>query len=63
MRSDGDNIMEVDTYILNSGRMDMLTGADNKSGGRKPSVSELSEPVFRARLEYLTPPHPAWTDG
>lgn len=55
--------MEVDTYILNSGRMDMLTGADNKSGGRKPSVSELSEPVFRARLEYLTPPHPAWTDG
>ncbi|KAM5536926.1 hypothetical protein V8D89_009473 [Ganoderma adspersum] len=35
MRTDGDNVMEVDTYILNPGNMDMPT-ADNRSGGRKP---------------------------
>ena len=41
MRTGGENVMEVDTYILNPGRTDTPT-ANNSSGGRKPSVSKPS---------------------
>ena len=50
MKKDGDNVMEVDTYVLNHAGINMPT-ADGGSGGRKISVSELSKRAFRACLE------------
>ena len=50
MKKDGDNVMEVDTYVLNHAGINMPT-ADDGSGGRKISVSELSNCAFRACIE------------